>query len=77
MRRAATTVIGLFLSLAGCTSPEANRARGSGPGADVGNRSEIVEMHEGSKPFYETPSIIPTTHPPLAPADQAAELSHR
>ena len=77
MRRAATTVIGLFLSLAGCTSPEANRARGSGPGADVGNRSEIVEMHEGSKPFYKTPRIIPTTHPPLAPADQAAELSHR
>ena len=77
MRRAATTVIGLFLSLAGCTSPEANRARGSGPGADVGNRGEIVEMHEGAKPFYETPSIIPTTHPSLAPADQAAELSHR
>ena len=77
MRRVATTAIGLFLSLVGCTSPEATRARGGGPGADVGNRSEIVEMHEGSKPFYETPSIIPTKHPPLAPADQAAELSHR
>ena len=77
MRRVATTVIGLCLALVGCTSPEATRARGTGPGADVGNRSEIVEMHEGSKPFYETPSIIPTTHPPLAPADQAAELSHR
>ena len=77
MRRVATTVIGLFLSLVGCTSPEATRARGSGPGADVGNRGEIVEMHEGSKPFYETPELIPTTHPSLAPADQAAQLSHR
>ena len=77
MRGVATRVIGLFLSLAGCTSPEATRARGGGPGADVGNRGEIVEMHEGSRPFYETPRIIPTTHPSLAPADQAADLSHR
>jgi len=77
VRRVATTVIGLLLSLAGCTSPEATRARGGGPGADVGNRGEIVELHEGSKPFYETPGIIPTAHPSLAPADQAADLSHR
>ena len=75
--RHVATAIGLALWLLGCTSPEATRARGEGPGADVGNRGAIVEMHEGSKPFYETPSIIPTTHPPLAPADQAAELSHR
>ena len=77
MRRTAPIVVGFSLYLAGCTSPEAIRTRGGGPGADVGNRSEVVEMHEGSKPFYETPTLIPTTHPSLAPANQAAELSHR
>jgi hypothetical protein len=77
VRREATAVIGLFLVLGGCTSPETRRTRGGGPGADVGNRGEIVEMHEGSKPFYETPKIIPTEHPSLAPADQAAGASHR
>jgi hypothetical protein len=34
-------------------------------------------MHEGSKPFYETPKIIPTAHPSSAAASQAAEPSHR
>ena len=75
MRRMATAMIGLVLSLGGCTSPETSRTRGGGPGADVGNRGEIVEMHEGSKPFYETPRMIPTAHPSLAPANQAAEAS--
>ena len=35
----------------GCTSPETTRTRGGGPGADVGNRREIVRMHEGAQPF--------------------------
>jgi hypothetical protein len=77
VRRTVTMVVGVSLYLAGCTSPEATRTRGGGPGADVGNRSEVVEMHEGSKPFYETPSLIPTAHPSLAPASQAPDLSHR
>jgi hypothetical protein len=77
VRRTVTMVAGFSLYLAACTSPEAIRTRDGGPGADVGNRSDVVEMHEGSHPFYETPVLIPATHPSLAPASQAAELSHR
>ena len=36
-------------------SPEASRTRGGGPGADVGNRGKEVRIHEGSRPFYQTP----------------------
>ena len=77
MRRTVTMIVGFSLYVAGCTSPEATRTRGGGHGADVGNRSDVVEMHEGSQPFYGTPKLIPTKHPSLAPASQAAELSHR
>ncbi len=45
----------LVLAAAACTSPEATRTRGSGPGADPGNRGAEVEMHAGSRPYYETP----------------------
>ena len=38
-----------------CTSPEADRTRGGGPGADPGNRDAIVELHEGAEPYHETP----------------------
>jgi len=47
-----------ILALAGCTSPEASRRRGGGPGADVGNRGPVVEMHEGSRPYHGTPRLI-------------------
>ncbi len=60
-----------------CKSPEANRSRGGGPGADLGNRSSIVRMHEGSRPFEQTPKIIGAEHPPLEPARQASEFSRR
>jgi len=53
------------------------RSRGGGPGADVGNRGKVVEMHEGSQPFWKTPKIIPAKHPPLGPASQADELSRQ
>ena len=66
----------LLLYLVGCASPETTRMRG-GPGADVGNRGKVVEMHEGSQPFWKTPKIIATKHPPLDPANQADELSRR
>jgi hypothetical protein len=46
----------LFL-LAACASPEAVRTRGDGPGADVGNRRNPVEIHAGAKPYYETPCV--------------------
>ena len=67
----------LIFSPAACASPEATRTRGGGPGADVGNRTNFVDMHEGSRPFYRTPDLIPAKHPPLEPARQADELSRK
>jgi hypothetical protein len=63
------------VGVAGCGSPEATRTRG-GRGADVGNRPEVVEMHEGARPFWKTPDrIAAVEHPPLEPAEQADKLS--
>jgi hypothetical protein len=45
--------------LGACTSPEATRQRAGGPGADVGNRREPVELHAGAEPYYGTPRAIP------------------
>ena len=67
----------IAVAAAGCTSPEATRSRGGGPGADVGNRGSIVRMHEGSRPFEQTPKIIGAEHPPLESARQASEFSRR
>jgi hypothetical protein len=41
----------------GCTSPEATRTRGGGPGADIGNhpRGE-VQIHAGADMYYRTPT---------------------
>ena len=61
--------------LAGCSSPEAARRRGGGPGGDPGNRSADVKMHEGSRQYYETPVRIPSEAPELAPSEQARTLS--
>ena len=65
------------LTISGCTSPEVSRTRGGGPGADLGNRSSIVRMHEGANPFADTPKLIPTKSPPLEPARQADQLSRK
>jgi hypothetical protein len=70
-------VITGFLLLLGCTSPETTRTRGGGPGADTGNRTSIVRMHEGARPFENTPKLTPGKHPPLEPANQADEISRR
>ena len=77
MNLAVIFLTALSFCFVGCASPETTRTRGGGPGADVGNRSKFVEMHEGSQPFWKTPKIIPTKHPPLDPANQADELSRR
>ena len=61
--------------LAACASPETGRLRGGGPGADVGNRTKFVRMHEGADPFYKTPQLIRSQPPPLASARQADTLS--
>lgn len=54
----ALLVVGLAIGLGACTSPEAIRTRGSGSGADVGNRAAVVEMHAGAQPYYQTPCRI-------------------
>jgi hypothetical protein len=72
-----TTLLIAVTALAACVSPEATRTRGGGPGADVGNRGQVVEMHEGSQPFWKTPQIITAKHPPLESARQADELSRK
>ena len=59
----------------GCVSPESTRVRG-GRGADVGNRPEFVEMHDGSEPFWKTPRLE-TSHGPLESARQAEQLSRQ
>ena len=63
--------------IAGCTSPETTRSRGGGPGADLGNRGSIIRMHEGSRPYADTPKIIGAEHPPLEPARHASEFNRR
>jgi hypothetical protein len=62
-------------AVTGCTSPEATRQRGGGPGGDPNNRPALVKMHEGSQQYYETPVLIPAEGPPLAPSEQARYLS--
>jgi hypothetical protein len=47
----------LAAGLAACESPEARRTRGAGPGADVGNRRPVVDMHQGAQPYYKTPCV--------------------
>jgi uncharacterized protein YceK len=63
------------LLLSGCGSPEARRTRGSGPGADVGNRPAIAKMHEGAQPFWKTPERLTNKQGPLDAARQADRLS--
>jgi hypothetical protein len=77
MKKAAVALIVACSCAVACTSPEAKRTRGGGPGADVGNKGQPVEMHEGSRPFWKTPEMIKVQHPPLEPARQADQLSDR
>jgi hypothetical protein len=41
----------------GCSSPEASRTRGGGPGADIGNRRETVIFHDGAQRYHRTPCV--------------------
>ena len=77
MRFALVAVPVLVFYLAACASPETTRTRGGGPGADVGNRGQVTRLHEGAKPFENTPKLIPTKGPPLESASQADQLSRR
>ena len=66
----------LVAALAACASPEATRARGGGLGADVGNRDAVVEMHEGSVPYYgvQCNTTLPRCNGPL-PLNTAQRLA--
>ncbi len=75
MGRLLVGLVALTFVLLGCSSPEARRARGGGPGADPGNRQQVVEMHEGSEPYHGTKQIIgPYGMAGPAPARQARRL---
>jgi len=65
------------LAMAGCTSPETKRTRGHGAGADVGNRSTVVQMHEGAEPYYETPRLIDSRHAAPASAQRNDQAKRR
>jgi hypothetical protein len=56
----APVLVLMIVAAAACTSPEAGRVRGGGPGADPGNRSASVELHEGADPYYQTPHLLAT-----------------
>ena len=76
MKALAFTVLLIGCTAAvGCVSPESTRVRG-GRGADVGNRPEVVKMHDGAEPFWKTPRRV-TDHPPLDSARQAEQLSRQ
>jgi hypothetical protein len=68
-------LLAVCVAAAGCQSPEATRTLGGGPGADRGNRPANVKMHEGSRPFWKTPVVVPGESVALDPARQAQQLS--
>ena len=74
MRPTPISFLVVLCALAACASPETGRLRG-GAGADTGNRTKVVRMHEGADPFYKTPKLIRSQSPPLASARQADQLS--
>lgn len=68
--------LALGAAVAACNSPEARRVREGGPGADPGNRRGVVQMHEGSNPYWKTPERLPQRiQAPTATARQADRLS--
>ena len=46
----------LALAASAC-SPEATRARGAGPGADVGNHGSPIQLHERNDPAFKEPLV--------------------
>ena len=56
--RAAAAIAAVAALVAGCSSPEATRMRAGGAGADVGNRGSVVTIHEGARPYWDTPERL-------------------
>jgi hypothetical protein len=54
---AMTALAFLSFTLSACDSPEAGRSLGGGPGADVKNWGQPVEMHAGAEPYHDTPCV--------------------
>jgi hypothetical protein len=78
MTRTTTALLAaLTLVLTACGSPEAQRTQGGGPGGDTGNRPAIVRMHEGSRPFHDTPRRVTTETAPLESGSQARGFGRR
>ena len=68
--------LALAFVAAACTSPETTRSRAGGPGADPGNRRSVVNMHEGSDPYWRTPQrLAKKQEAPSGTARQADRLS--
>jgi hypothetical protein len=63
------------VTFVGCQSPEATRTRGGGRGGDPGNRPANVKIHEGSRPYWKTPVLIPSESVSLEASRQAQRLS--
>jgi hypothetical protein len=57
MRRLVPVLV-LAAVVTACTSPEATRQRAGGRGGDPGNHGDVVQMHEGSDPYWRTPQRI-------------------
>ena len=57
-RRIAIAFLAGWLALA-CVAcgPEDGRARGGGPGADVGNHGDPLRLHERIDPSYQEPTV--------------------
>jgi hypothetical protein len=70
-------LVAFALGLAACNSPEATRTQGGGPGGDTGNRPAVVRMHEGSRPFHDTPRLVPSETHAVDTASQAVGFSQR
>ena len=51
------TLVAVLLTFTACSSPEATRTRGGGPGADVRNWGKPVELHAGAQPYHNTPCV--------------------
>lgn len=77
MKLRALAIAAACVGVANCSSPEATRTRGGGPGADPQNRAPVVKIHEGSWPYWKTPVEIRVQHAPLDPARHAAQTDLR
>jgi hypothetical protein len=47
-----------LLAAVACSPPEARRVQGGDAGADIGNRSPVVEMHAGSVVYPERRCVV-------------------